>query len=173
LSCPLELTTAVSRKRHGAAGEFNIPLPLTKQPGVECRDVGDGDRFVFTFNSEVTSGNATVTAGAGSAQPPSFLGTTMTVPLTDVADIQKITLTLSGVMNSLGQVLPDTAVSMNILLGDTNGNRSVNATDIGQAKVQSGVPVSGTNFRTDVTPNGAINATDIGQVKAASGHTVP
>jgi hypothetical protein len=97
----------------------------------------------------------------------------MTVPLTGVIDIQKITLTLNGVMNSLGQVLPETAVSMNILLGDTVGNRSVNATDIGQTKANSGLPVSGANFRTDITVSGSVNASDIGQVKANSGHTLP
>ena len=173
LSCPLELTKAVSRKTHGAAGEFDITLPLTGEPGVECRSSSGNHKLVFTATSELTGGNATVTAGTGSAGPPSFLGTTMTVPLSGVTDLQKITLTLSGVTNNVGQVLPTTAVSMNVLAGDTSGNRSVNSTDIGQTKANSGVPVSATSFRTDMNANGSINATDIGQVKANAGHTLP
>jgi hypothetical protein len=176
LSCPLELTTAVSRKTHGAAGVFDIPLPLTGEPGVECRTgqpASGNHELVFTFDTAVTSGNAAVTTGTGSTGAPTFLGTTMTVPLSGVTDIQKITVTLSNVTNNVGQVFPNTAVSMNVLAGDTNGNRTVNATDIGQTKAQSGVPVSAATFRTDTTANGAISASDIGQVKANSGHTLP
>jgi len=88
--CPLEVTTAVSRKTHGAAGEFDIALPLFGQPGVECRTGGGNHTLVFAFNSAVISGNAAVTAGIGSAGPPTFLGTTMSVPLSGVTDMQKI-----------------------------------------------------------------------------------
>jgi hypothetical protein len=179
LSCPLELVSAASRKTHGTfAGELDIALPLTGQPGVECRagQPASGDhKLVFSFNSEreLTSGNALVTGGIGSAGAPIFLGTTMTVPLTGVTDIQKLTLTLAGVTNTLGQVLPNTAVSMNVLVGDTNGNKTVNASDIAQTKAQSGVAVSIANFRNDTTISGSINAADIGQVKANSGNSVP
>ena len=171
--CPLELTGAFSRKTHGAQGNFDIPLPLIGQPGVECRSTGGNHTLVFTFNSVVTGGAAAMTAGIGTAGSPSFSGTTMTVPLSGVADLQKITLTLSSVTNGLSQVLPPTAVSMNVLLGDTNGNLSVNATDIGQTKANSGFPPSATRFRTDTNASGSINATDIGQVKANAGHSLP
>jgi hypothetical protein len=80
---------------------------------------------------------------------------------------------LSGVTDSLLQVLPATSVSVNMLIGDTNGNKTANATDIGQTKAQSGVTVTNTNFRQDVTPNGTINASDIGLVKSRSGASVP
>ncbi|MEP6686391.1 MAG: hypothetical protein ABJB22_06400 [Verrucomicrobiota bacterium] len=33
---PLQLTTAVSRKIHVGAGTFDIPLPLTGEPGVDA-----------------------------------------------------------------------------------------------------------------------------------------
>ena len=97
----------------------------------------------------------------------------MTVNLTGVADVQKITVTLSNVTDSFAHVLPDTAVSMNMLIGDTTGNKTVNASDVAQTKGQSGLPVTAANFREDVIPNGAINASDIAQVKANTGHTVP
>src|SRR2546428_7715051 len=40
---PLTLVSAVSRKTHGAAGTFDIDLPLTGEPGVECRSAGAGN----------------------------------------------------------------------------------------------------------------------------------
>jgi len=57
--------------------------------------------------------------------------------------------------------------------GDTNGNKTVNASDIGETKAQSGQAVTAANFRQDVTPNGSINASDIGLVKSRSGASVP
>jgi uncharacterized delta-60 repeat protein len=169
----LQLTTAVSRKTQGTLGPFDINLPLTSEPGVECRNSGGNHTLVFTFTNNVVSGNASVTSGAGVPASPTFAGNRMTVNLSGVNDVQKITVTLSNVTDNFAQVLPNTAVSMNLLIGDTNGNKSVNATDIGQTKGQSGVPVTATNFRQDVTPNGTINASDIGLVKSRSGASVP
>ena len=90
-----------------------------------------------------------------------------------LTDVQKITVTLSNVTDSFAQVLPDTAVSMNMLIGDTNGNKSVNAGDVAQTKGQSGAAVTSANFRTDVNANGSVSASDIAQVKANAGHTLP
>ena len=73
----------------------------------------------------------------------------MTVNLTGVTDVQKITVTLSNVTDSFAQVLPNTAVSMNMLIGDTSGNKTVNASDVSQTKLQSGQAVTATNFRED------------------------
>src|SRR5439155_3753876 len=33
---PLQITSVVSRKVHGAAGTFDVDLPLSGEPGVEC-----------------------------------------------------------------------------------------------------------------------------------------
>ena len=62
---------------------------------------------------------------------------------------------------------------MAILVGDTNGNGSVTASDIGQTKAQSGQPTTAANFRTDVNANGSITASDIGLVKSMSGTALP
>src|SRR6266705_3001538 len=61
----LALTSAVSRKTHGSAGIFDVPLPLTGEPGVECRNTNGKFIFVFTFSSNVVSGSAAVTSGTG------------------------------------------------------------------------------------------------------------
>ena len=172
----LQLASAVSRKTHGGAGTFDIPLPLTGTSGVECRSGGAGGdhTFVITFNNAVVSGNAAVTGGTGTvAGTPTFSNHTMTVNLTGVADVQLITVTLSNVTDSFGQVLPNTVVSANMLIGDTSGNMTVNASDIGQTKAQSGAVTTAANFRTDINASGSVTASDIGQVKANAGHSLP
>ncbi len=171
---PLQLTTAVSRKTHGGAGDFEVNLPLAGEPGVECRSSGGNHTLEFTASNNLVSGNASVTTGTGSvAGSPIFAGNTMTVNLTGVTDVQKITVTLSNVTDSFAQVLPDTDVSVNMLIGDTNGNKTVNAGDVAQTKGQSGAPVTAANFREDVNANGTVNAGDTAQVKANAGHSVP
>jgi hypothetical protein len=80
---------------------------------------------------------------------------------------------LSNVTDCFGSVLPDTMVSAAMLIGDTTGNRTVNASDVAQVKGQVGVPVSTGNFREDLTVNGSINASDVSLVKANVGHSVP
>jgi hypothetical protein len=171
---PLQLVTAVSRKVHGAAGPFDINLPLTGEPGVECRSTASNHTLVFNFNNNVASGNASVTSGVGAVSgTPTFSTNTMTVNLTGVTDVQKLTVTLSGVTDTSAQLLPNTVVSMNVLAGDTSANKAVNATDVSQTKLQSGIPVTAANFREDVVVSGSINATDVSLVKSHSGSSVP
>ena len=170
----LLVTGAVSRKTHGAAGTFDVPLPLSGQPGVECRSSGGNHTLVITFDNNIVSGNATVTSGVGMVSgSPIFSANTMTVNLTGVADVQRITVTLQNVTDVMSQVLPDTSVNMNMLIGDTNGNRSVNASDIAQTKGQIGMTVTSANFREDLNVSGTITSADTAQVKASVGHSVP
>ena len=129
-----QLATVVSRKTHGGAGDFDIDL-LNANFGPECRNSGGNHTLVITFTNDVVSGNASITTGTGSVLgSPSFAANTMTVNLTGVTDVQKITVTLSNVTDSFAQVLPNTAVSMNLLFGDTSGNKTVNASDVSQTK---------------------------------------
>ncbi len=171
---PLQLTTAVSRKTHGAAGDFDIALPLIGEPGVECRSSSGNHTLVFAASNNLVSGNASVTAGIGAVSgSPTFSGNTMTVNLTGVADVQKITVTLSNVTDSFAQVLPDKAVSVNMLVGDVTANKTVNSTDVSQTKLQSGQAVTAANFREDIIPSGQINGTDVSLVKLRVGSAVP
>ncbi len=171
---PLQLTGAFSRKMHGALGPFDLPLPLTTPVGVECRSSGGNHAIMFTFSNDVVSGSATLTAGVGSVSGiPTFVNNTMTVNLTGVADVQKITVSLSNVTDSFAQVLPSAAVSMNLLSGDTTGDKTVNSGDIAQTKAQSGASLTDANFRQDVTVDGGINSGDISLVKSRSGTGLP
>jgi hypothetical protein len=172
-------TGIVSRKTHGSAGDFDINLPLTGPPfGIESRSGGATNEYtlVFTFASTLSSvDSASVTSGTGSVSN-SAIGADANdyvVNLTDVANAQEITVTLTNVTDTLGNSSPSVPCTMGVLVGDTTVNRIVNASDIGQTKAQSGLPASASNFRNDVNVNGTVNASDISLVKARSGTSLP
>jgi hypothetical protein len=167
---PLSLTMAVSRKVHGGAQTFDIDLPLTGNPSIECRSTGNNHTLVFFFSNNVTSGSAAVTAGTGTAGTPTFSGNTMTVPLTGVTDVQTITVTLTNVIDQFSQTIPSVSVQMAVLAGDSTGDRTVNSSDVSQTKARSGQSATSTSFRSDVTVDGTINSSDVSSVKSKSGH---
>jgi hypothetical protein len=163
--------SAFSRKTHGAAGTFDIPLPLTGNVGVECR-TGPTYQMFVDFPGSVTVQSASVTSGTGSVSSFSGNGTTqITVNLTGVTDEQRITVTLHNVNNGNGT--GDVPISMGVLIGDTNANGTVSAGDVAQTKSQVGMAVSSSNFREDVNANGTISSTDVAIVKSDVGHALP
>ncbi len=166
--------SAVSRMTHGGAGDFDIDLPLAGEPGLECRNGNGNHTIAVTFSNPPASGNASVTNGIGSvAGSPTFNGNTMTIHLTGVTDVQKIAVTLSNVIDGFSQVLPDTAVSVNMLKGDATGNKVVNATDVAIVKGQGGQPVTNANFREDISADGSMSSSDIALTKSMIGHGLP
>ena len=168
----LSLTSAASVKTQGSQ-TFGVPLPLTGEPGVECRNSRNQHTLVFTFSDNVVSGTATLTGTGRTVGSPTFSGNTMTVNLRNVADVQQITLTLMNVMSGSGQVLPDTAVSMNVLAGDVDGNKTVDINDVNLTRNQVGMPLTDSNFREDVRVDGAINNPDVKTVRHDVGHNLP
>jgi N-acetylneuraminic acid mutarotase len=165
--------SAFSRKIHGAAGTFDIPLPLTGSTGVECRSGGATNDYqmIINFASSVMVENALVTSGTGSVSSFSVSGSQVTVNLTGVTNVQTITVTLVNVND--GTHMGNVPVSMGVLVGDVNGNATVNASDVSLTKSQVGQEVSDSNFREDVNVNGAISSTDVAQVKAEVGTALP
>ena len=168
------LVSAVSRLVHGTAGTFDIDLALSGEPGVECRSSNGKYTLVFTLSSDVMDGKAEVTSGTGAVQGrPHFSGSTMTVNLAGIDDVQQITVTLHNVTSTTSEVLPDTPVSANILVGDTTGDKTVGQFDLSETKHEVGVPVTADNFRNDVKVNGVITGTDVRVVRSDVGHTLP
>ena len=178
-------TSVVSRKTHGGAGTFDVDLKAPA-PAIECRFGGatSDHTIILTFavpvtvigngtsKAQVTSGTGQVgTGGIADGNAVTVNGATVTVSLTNVANAQRLSVTIFGVSD--GTISGDVIVPMSFILGDTNANRSVNASDVGQVKAQSGATATGANFRTDVNVSGSISASDIGQVKAQSGTSVP
>ncbi len=168
---PVQAVSAVSRRSHGGT-DFDLNLPLSGTPAVECRSTGGVYKVIFTFPAAVTFSGAAVTSGVASTVTPSVISSSVVVAdLTGVTDVQRITVTLLGVND--GTNTNDVAVRMAVLAGDTTGNGSVSASDIGLTKSQSGLPITAGNFRSDVNVSGSINASDIGLVKSKSGAALP
>jgi uncharacterized delta-60 repeat protein len=178
---PIATVIAVSRKTHGSAGDFDVDLPLTGTPGIECRTGGatNDHQMIVTFmnsvnisgnpQAQVTSGSAAVgSAGVGNGGVVNVSGSTVTIPLTNVANAQTINVTLFGVNGSNNVVIP-----MSVLRGDTNGDGSVNPSDVSLTKSKSGQTVNASNFREDVTVNAAINSSDVSAVKSKLGTALP
>jgi hypothetical protein len=169
---PNLIPTVVSQKIHGG-NAFDIPLPLTGPVGIECRSGGGGGnhKMIFTFPGFITVSNSFVTAGIGNVANFSVKGSQVTANLANVVDAQKITVGLYGISD--GTDTNEITAPMGILLGDVTGNGVVNATDVSQAKIQSGQPLKGSNFRNDVNVSGSINASDVSSVKLRSGTALP
>jgi subtilisin family serine protease len=169
----LSLSSAASVKAQGSQS-FALPLPLTGEPGVECRNASGRHTLVFTFSDNVVSGSASLTAGVGRVQgSPTFSGNTMTVNLTRVTDVQKITVTLTNVMSASGQTIPSVSVSMNVLAGDVDASKTVDQTDQNLTRGQVGMPITTSNYREDVHTDGAINSKDVREVREDLGHSLP
>jgi len=163
--------SAFSRKVHGGAGTFDVPLPLTGNVGVECRSGGATNDYqmIINFATTVTVGGAVLTSGTGSVSSFSVSGSAVTVNLSGVTNVQVLTVLLRNDGTHHG----DTSVSMGVLVGDVNGNAVVNASDVSLTKSQVGQAVSGSNFREDVNANGTISATDVALVKSHVGTALP
>jgi hypothetical protein len=172
-------TSVVSRKTHGTAGTFDINLPLTGSPGIECRSGGANGDYTLVFNFANTLagvGAASVTNGTGSVASSHIDSTdahNYFVNLTGVGNAQVVTVSLSNVTDSAGDFSSAVSASMGVLVGDTNGDGFVNSADISQTKSQSGTAVTSANFREDVNADGFINSADISLVKSKSGTALP
>lgn len=182
---PAPTPGVVSRKTHGNAGTFDLPLPITGNAAIECRFGGDSNSYtlVYTFDRPVTSnGSAAVTQGSATVVTPQpgasnpSMGPNpnqVTVNLTNVTNAQHLVVTLSNVQDTSGNVLPSIPARMDVLVGDTNADRFTDAIDASQTKSQSGHAVSAANFREDVNVDGFIDAIDVSLVKSKSGTALP
>ena len=173
-SSPAALAVAVSRKTHGATGDFDIALPRTGPSGIECRSSGaNGDyHIVVTFPSVITFTGASLTSGGGTVVGFGGSGTAVaTVDLSSVTTGQRVSVKLEGVND--GITTTDIVIPMGVLVGDTNGDGVVNAGDSLQTRNRSGQVTDGTNFRSDVNADGSINSGDTASVRARSGTFLP
>jgi hypothetical protein len=176
---PVQLVGAASRKTHGNAGPFDVDLPLTGNPGIECRSGGTNGNYtlVFNFANTLTSVSCvSLTSGTGSVGSNNIESNdshNYIVNLTGVTNAQVITVSLSNVSDSAGNFSGTVSASMGVLLGDTTADRFVNSADISQTKSQSGASVTTSNFREDVNADGFLNSADISLVKSESGTALP
>jgi hypothetical protein len=180
--CAVQPLSAVSRKTHGAAGVFDIPLPLIGAFGIEDRSgplpSGVGKYLVVvTFPVGLTGVSSVgVTPGQGGTASVSSFTVNLAahqvmINLSNVSNAQLLTVDLFGV--TVSGKTADVIVPMGMLLGDSTADKVVNSSDVSQTKSRSGQAVSSSNFRSDVTVEGTLNSADVSQVKAKSGTAIP
>jgi hypothetical protein len=169
--------TVVSRKTHGSAGVFDINLPLTETPGIECRSGGaNGDhQIIFTFANPLTSvDGAGITGGTGtvssneidSNDPHNYV-----VNLTGVTNAQTIAIMLFGAND--GTYTGDIVAPMGVLLGDVNANGRTDAGDVTQVRNRTVSIPDQQTFRFDVNASGRIDAGDVTVTRNASVTVLP
>ena len=171
----IEPVDAVSRKRQGSAGNFDVDLPLAGKAGIEDRSGGTSANYevIATFTVGVNVQQVTVTPGAGATASVSHFAihhSQVIVDLTNVSNAQTLTVNLIGVTG--GTRSGNVSIPMSVLIGDTNADGVVNSTDVSQTQAQSGNTVTQSNFREDVNADGTINSTDVALVQSHLGTTL-
>ena len=178
LSLPsmLNLISVFSRKVHGTAGTFDLPIDLAQLVSgavtVEPRSGASGHAIVFRFDGAVTVAGVAATVD-GAAAPlgtasASAAANEVIVTVAGVPDNRRLSISLTGVNGNTSA-----AAAIGFLRGDVNGNRSVSTADTSQVRARAGQVASSTNFLADINATGVIGAADIAAAKAAVGRSLP
>lgn len=172
------LVSVVSSKVHNGVTYDSIIDHLQLIDGaisIESRIGSSGHTLVFHFDIPVTLVDGLPTVIDANNNPvgnatASVVGGDVVVALTNIPDRQRITVGLSGLN---GLPTGTARASLGYMLGDVNGSRAVNSSDISSVKARSGQPTTALNFMFDVNASGAINSSHISAVKARSGTSLP
>ena len=169
-SFPVQAVSAVSRKLHGAAGTFDLTLPINLQfnssAGIESRvagstpaGAGTDHQIIMNFSTPVTFSSVAVTSGVATVNASSNNSTTVTLNLSGVSNAQKTTITLLGATD--GNNTNDVAVQMGFLIGDVNASGLVDSGDVFLVRQQTSQTANASNFREDVNATGLIDSGDV------------
>jgi uncharacterized protein (TIGR03118 family) len=174
---PPTLVSAASRRVHGGAGTFGLPLSLVTSgvnhnPTTEPRQ-GPAQTIVFTFDKPITSATATITEGTATAATPTFSGNDVVVGLSGVIDQQYVTISLTNVASADGGTGGSGSVRLGFLLGDVNQNRVVTLADLGLVNAQLAQVVTAANFIDDVNASGTLTLADKGMTNANLTRALP
>lgn len=171
----LVLSGAVSRKTHGPAGSLDIPISVSYagKAAVEPR-MGSALTLVATFDKDLSACEAEVAVGTATlSSPVAISGKSVTIELTDIADVQTVQVNLSNIIAVDGGVLASAVLRVAKLPGDASGDGVVSSGDINLVKSRSGQTASSSNLRCDFNADGVVSSGDVNLVKSRSGAFVP
>ena len=175
----LTLVSAASRKPHGTAGTYDLPIntsgTFNNSISIEPRHIGAGHLIVFTFDEAVAApGTVSVVdavgATIGNVAAPVVSGMTgneVLVAIADVPDRRGIKVTLTGVTGNSGSI--SASVSLGFLIGSFSDSPLVSAQDLRACRARAGFAANASSFRYDVTGSGLVSAADIATTKRRVG----
>ncbi len=172
----LNLLAVLSRKFHNGL-PFDLTIadtqPISGPISVEPRAIGAGHVVVFRFDSPITAeGAATALDAALNAAATVTLtraGNDVIATLTNVADNQRLNITLSGVNGSATAF--DAAVGF--LVGDVGSTYRVTAADISAVKAHLGNTVNSIGIaKFDLNADGSITQADVSAAKTRAGQAL-
>lgn len=168
-STPSLPATVVSRLVHNGT-PYDIALPLTGTPGIECRRQTTGVyQVVFTFPASVTVSGAQVTSGTGNVTNFTPSGAEIAVNLNGVSNAQTIVVSLLGVSGGASGTV---SVPMSVLVGDVNASGLVDSGDVTVVRQNNLNPAS-SNPRADVNTSGLIDSGDVTVVRQQNLTSLP
>ncbi len=175
---PGSIVSAVARKQHGQAGEFDIDI---LQAGSTDPRVGGPDTIVVTFDSmiepadgELTIGDEVSLSNGTISNIESDLNTLYIHTNNDFVEDACLTVTIQGlqVPDYPEWTIPTQSVTTALIPGDAYEDEAVNVVDIARIKMLSGEAVNVNNYRHDLNADGAISVTDVIWGKYNSGDGV-
>jgi len=167
----IPLLSVVSRKTHGSiTPPFDIDLPLTGPPGIECRTGGVNANYtlVFTFANPVAACGTVNTGAVTSGPNPNQC----TVSLSGVPNAQFLTVTLTGVSDTACNT-GNISATMGVLIGDVNASGLVDSGDVFLVRQQTGQTANASNFREDVNASGLIDSGDVFVTRQHTASSLP
>ncbi len=176
-AAPPQLLGAVSRRTHGGAAAFDIPLLAgsTSQPPagplpIECRG-GSELKLVVAFDKTLNGVLATVSEGTATVGSTQLVGRELHLTLAGVANAQALTVTLTDVTSVDGGTLPAASVRLGVLLGDVTADRRVTGEDIQRVRrqVNAGGTPDAETFRRDLNASNDFTTADFVLVRGQAG----
>ena len=164
-ACELpSILEAVSRKVHGPAGPFD--LDVLSGTAVEPRQ-SSPTLLVVTLNELIDDSgldNDDVGVSSGTVDGLAAAGNVLEVSLSGVTHASTLIVDFTGIVDLDGNGVTDT-VCLGALVGDVNGDRSVNIFDLVQVRNALNQAVTAANFRSDTNADGSINIFDLVTVR--------
>jgi hypothetical protein len=174
---------AVSRQIHGTAGTFDIDLPLSGGPGIECRKSTNQSGLytvVLTFSDPLVRVDQAVFEFPDPGQGTEIFGDI------DSADTHNyiitlfvgftpriINMALHNVVDSAGDFSARVPISMGLLIGDVNATGRTDSGDVTAVRNRTiSIPDQQT-CRFDVNLDGRIDSGDVTVTRNASVTVLP
>ena len=177
------VSTAMSYKEHGAAGEIGINvLDRTDDEDIECRS-GGVTRLVVVFDMDIQRLTGDVMdvelSSSGNGDPPDpywpdnvtkTASNELTIEMSGTTNAEPLIVTFPGIANAsdVGAVCTD-SVCIRQLVGDIRSDGSINVADRIDVRNAGGQAVTIDNFRCDVRADGTFNVGDRIDVRNAGG----